>query len=160
MNRLLILFLFIPTICIGQDKFEGEYYNHFGDTLRIFESMYFLNINIDGYFNTYVGRKISSNDTIYLNEVLDMNSLRRNHSSYSSRQEKAAILDRKIREEKKIIEEYSWRFRNQSTFFKKNDTLFLINSAGKIDNRKFLKSGKEFGTYFMNTKEKGFSDKF
>jgi hypothetical protein len=152
MTKLFILLLTIPTFCFGQNKLEGEYYNNFGDTLKIFESSYFLNINIDRYSNTYVGNIDSANDTLYLDRSLDLNSLRRYHSSYSSKRVKDSIISIKNKEEKEFIIEHQWRFLNPLELLRKNDTLFLINSDGKIDERKFEVNENEFRTYFIKTK--------
>ena len=154
MTRLFILILIIPTFCFGQNKLEGEYYNKFGDTLKISESMYFLNINIDKYSNTYVGKVDSANDTLYLQQSLDLNSLRRYHSSYSNKRSKDSIITIKDKEEKEFIVEHQWRFSNQIELLRKNDTLFIINSKGQIDDRKFEVNGNKFRTYFMKSKQK------
>lgn len=95
MFRLFIISLFVSKLCVGQNKVEEKYYNHFGDTLNTFESFYDLYVNIGNYSNTYKGKLDISKDTIYLDRVLDMNSLRRHHSSYSSKKVKDSLLAQK-----------------------------------------------------------------
>jgi len=155
MNRLLIIVLILPTFfCCGQNKLDGEYFNHFGDSLYIHDSTYSLYINIDQYSNNYWGTVKRIKDTIYLTKVLDLNLLRRSHSLYSNQIAKDSILNLEKKKEAKLINEYEWRFRNLYKFLVDDNNLYLINSNGKIDKRVFKIDQDDYGTNFIKSTQK------
>mgnify|MGYP006000369801 CR=1 FL=1 len=141
-------FLFLITLSFGQNKLEGKYFNNFGDSIILKDSIYTHKVKIEQYLNTYVGTFKKINDTLIFNAVYDLTSLRRNNSSFLNKRIKDSLIQLWKNEENDLIRNYVWRYITPTKMVFKKNKLYLLNSKGELDLRKFMKNGKKHRNYF------------
>jgi hypothetical protein len=133
---ILIFLVLITTYSFGQKKITGIYENHFGETIEL-ESGYtfFYSNKFDLNSGWTAGKWKVSNDTIYFEISIDIDALRKAHSSssiYKTKDTLVISLEQKLKQKENLEK----KFRTPEKLFFKNNKLYLIMPNGKIDNRK------------------------